>query len=161
MPQALLIDLRERVVAFVEAGNSCSEAARHSDTSASFAVKLMSLYLEAGSAAARPNGGKRHGKLNPSEGFLLAFVKRSPDVTMPELAAKLSAEKSIEVAPQSLSRWLIKKGFSFKKNFAGERAGSPLEVPAKGRRCWELSQSIQINLGLVAARKYCCETNTG
>jgi transposase len=63
----------------------------------------------------RPIGGKRHGKLDPVEGFLLAYVKRSPDVTMPELAGILHADKGLEVAPQSLSRWIIKKGFSFKK----------------------------------------------
>ena len=44
MPHAVSIDLRERVVAFVEAGNSCNEVAWHLDTSVSFAVKLMSLY---------------------------------------------------------------------------------------------------------------------
>jgi transposase len=122
MPQALSNDLRERVVAFVEAGNSCHEAARHFDTSVSFAVNLMALYRETGSVAPRPNGGKRHGKLDPVEGFVLALVRRSPDVTMPELAGMLQAEKGLEVAPQSLSRWLIKKGFSFKKNTAGKRA---------------------------------------
>ena len=67
MPHSLSIDLRERVVAFVEAGNSCNEAARHFDTSVSFVVKLMSLYRETGSVAPRPNGGKRHGKLDPAD----------------------------------------------------------------------------------------------
>jgi transposase len=122
MPQALSNDLRERVVAFVEAGNSCHEAARHFDTSVSFAINLMALYRKTGSVAPRPSGGKRHGKFDPVEGFLLAYVKRSPDVTMPELAGILHADKGLEVAPQSLSRWLIKKGFSFKKNTAGKRA---------------------------------------
>jgi len=46
--------------------------------------------------------------------FLVNLVTRKPDVTMPELAAALLAEKAIKAAPQSLSRWLIKKGFSFK-----------------------------------------------
>jgi transposase len=122
MPQALSNDLRERVVAFVESGHSCNEAALHFDTSVSFAVNLMALYRETGSVVPRPNGGKRHGKLDPVESFLLAHVKRAPDVTMPELAGLLYEEKGLEVAPQSLSRWLIKKGFSFKKNTAGKRA---------------------------------------
>jgi transposase len=120
MPHPLSNDLRERVVAFVEAGNSCNEAARHFDTSVSFTVNLMALLRETGSFEPRPAGGKRHGKLDPAEAFLLAFVGRAPDVTMPELAA---AEKDIKATPQSLSRWLIKKGFSFKKNTAGIRTG--------------------------------------
>ena len=122
MPQPLSNDLRERVVAFVEAGNSCNEAARHFDTSVSFAVNLMALFRETGSVEPRAIGGKRHGKLDTAEVLLVDFVTRKPDVTMPELAMVLLAKKGIRAAPQSLSRWLIKKGFSFKKNAAGIRA---------------------------------------
>ncbi|CAN5181466.1 hypothetical protein BH10PSE7_BH10PSE7_11890 [soil metagenome] len=121
MPHPLSNDLRERVVAFVEAGNSRHEAAEHFGTSVSFAVNLMALYRETGSVEPRPIGGKRHGKLDAAETFLLAFVGRTPDVTMPELAAALQEVKGIRAAPQSLSRWLIKKGFSFKKNTSGQR----------------------------------------
>ena len=121
MPHPLSNDLRERVVAFVGCGNSCHEAARHFDTSVSFAVNLMALYRTTGSVDPRPVGGKRHGKLDVVEAFLRAFVARKSDVTMPELAAALLEDKGILVAPQSLSRWLIKKGFSFKKNSSGKR----------------------------------------
>lgn len=122
MPHPLSNDLRERVVGFVEAGHSRHEASRHFGTSVSFAVNLMALYQETGTVEPRAMGGKRHGKLDVVEGFLLATVKRSPDMTMPELAAVLLAEKGIEVTPQSLSRWLINRGFSFKKNASGKRA---------------------------------------
>jgi transposase len=135
MPHPLSNDLRERVVAFVEAGNSCNEAARHFDTSVSFAVNLMSLLRETGSIEPRPMGGKRHGKLDPAEAFLLAFVERTPDVTMPELATALLAEKGIVAAPQSLSRWLIKKGFSFKKTLRASEQDRP-EL-AKARAEWK------------------------
>lgn len=121
MPHALSKDLRERVVSFVAAGHSCHEAARRFDTSVSFAVNLMALYRKTGSVEPRAMGGKRHGKLDAAEAFLLASVKRSPDMTLPELAAALLAEKGIAVVPQSLSRWLINKGFSFKKNTSGKR----------------------------------------
>ena len=121
MPHPLSIDLRERVVAFIEAGHSRNEAAKHFRTSVSFAVNLMTLYQKTGSVAGRAIGGKRHGKLDAAEGFLLDFVKRQPDVTMPELAAALALEMGIKAAPQSLSRWLIKKGVSYKKNPAGQR----------------------------------------
>ena len=105
MPHPLSNDLRARIVAFVGDGHSCHEAARHFDTSVSFAVNLMSLYRATGSVEPRPFGGKRHSKLDPAETFLKAFVNRQPDVTMPELAAALMQEKCILVAPQSLSRW--------------------------------------------------------
>ena len=48
MPHALSNDLRKRVVAFIEAGNSCNEASRHFGASVSFAVNLMTLYRETG-----------------------------------------------------------------------------------------------------------------
>ena len=121
MPKALSNDLRLRVIRFVEAGHSCHEASRRFATSVSFAVNLMTLYRKTGSVKPRANGGKRHGKLEAAQAFLLAHVKQSPDVTMPELAALLHASKGIEVVPQSLSRWLIRNGFSFKKNTAGVR----------------------------------------
>ena len=69
--------------------------ARHFDTSVSFAVKLMALLRDTGSLEPRPSGGKRHGKLDPAEGFLLAFVERRPDVTMPELAGALLERRTL------------------------------------------------------------------
>ena len=77
-------------------------------------------------------GGKRHGKLDPAEAFLLAFVERTSDVTMPELATALLAEKGIVATPQSLSRWLIKKGFSFKKKHFGPANKTGLNWPRPG-----------------------------
>jgi hypothetical protein len=47
----------------------------------SFAVNLMALYRETGSVEPC---GKRHGKLDAAEAFLLDFVARRPDVTVPE-----------------------------------------------------------------------------
>ena len=123
MPQPLSKDLRERVVAFVEAGHSRHEAAARFATSVSFAVNLMRLHRETGSVEPRPLGGRRHGKLDQAEAFLLGLVEKRPDITMPELAAALLADKHIKAAPQSLSRWLIKKGLSFKKNHSRRRAG--------------------------------------
>ena len=41
MGQCYSLDLRVRVVAFVEAGHSCRAAARHFGVSDSFAIKLL------------------------------------------------------------------------------------------------------------------------
>jgi len=45
------------------------------------------------------------------------------DITMPELAAELPGRGTV-VAPSSISRWLIRNGYRFKKKAAGQRAGS-------------------------------------
>jgi transposase len=114
------IDLRERVRAEVESGRSRRAAARRYDVSASFAVKLADRISRTGSAAparqGRPPGG---GKLRPYLRVLLEWVEAKSDITMPELAAKLKAEKDVTAHPASLSRVLLKAGLSFKKNTAG------------------------------------------
>jgi transposase len=114
------IDLRERVQAAVGRGESRRAAARRYDVSASFAVKLADRVSRTGSAEperqGRPPGG---GKLAPYLGALLEWVESEPDITMPELAAKLQAEKDVTVHPASLSRVLLKAGLSFKKNAGG------------------------------------------
>jgi transposase len=64
----------------------------------------------------RPPGS---GKLAPHLDALLAWVEAAPDMTMPELAAKLRAERDVTAHPASLSRVLLQAGLSFKKNTAG------------------------------------------
>src|SRR5216683_2841393 len=118
------IDLRERVQAEVEGGQSRRAAARRYNVSASFAVKLVDLVSRTGSAQparqGRPPGG---GKLAPHLTALLEWVEAEPDITMPELAAKLKAEKDVTAHPASLSRVLLKAGLSFKKTLLASEAG--------------------------------------
>lgn len=121
MPHPLSNDLRERVVAYVEAGHSCHEAASHFDTSVSFAVNLMRRWRETGRVDPKPRGGFRHGKLAPHRDFILAAVAARHDITMPELAKVLAKTKGVTVDPSSLSKFLIGCGLSFKKNPAGQR----------------------------------------
>jgi transposase len=69
----------------------------------------------------RPRGG---GKLAPYAATLIRWVDEEGDITMPELAAKLAAEFGVVAHPASLSKFLIKQGFSAKKNTAGNRGRS-------------------------------------
>jgi transposase len=114
------IDLRERVQEDIESGQSRRAAARRYAVSPSFAVKLAERISRTGSAEparqGRPPGG---GKLAPYLTALLKWVEAKPDITMPELADKLKAEKDVTAHPASLSRVLLKAGLSFKKNSAG------------------------------------------
>lgn len=115
MPHPLSRDLRERVVAFVEAGHSRNEATAHFGTLVSFAVNLMKLWRETGGVEPRPRGGFRHGKLGPHKDFILAAVAANSDITMPELAEELAKAKGVKADPSNLSKFLIALGFSFKK----------------------------------------------
>ena len=118
------IDLRDRVQAEVESGRSRRAAARRYDVSPSFVVKLAARVSRTGSAEparqGRPPGG---GKLAPHLPALLDWVEAEPDITMPELAAKLKAEKDVTVHPASLSRVLLQAGLSFKKGSSCVRVG--------------------------------------
>jgi transposase len=60
MTQSYSLDLRVRVVAFVEAGHSCRAAARHFRVSDSFAIKLLQRQRQSVRQAAGPRR-RRHG----------------------------------------------------------------------------------------------------
>jgi transposase len=47
--------------------------------------------------------------------YLIAVVEAQPDITMPELAAQLHAERGMTAAVASLSKLLCRAGFSYKK----------------------------------------------
>ena len=133
MGKSYSLDLRERVQADIESGRSRRGAARRYEVSASFAVKLADRVLRTGSAEparqGRPPGG---GKLAPYVPALLAWVEAEPDITMPELAAKLKAEQDVTAHPASLSRVLLKAGLSFKKNTAGLGGRARRRAPGAG-----------------------------
>ena len=59
--------------------------------------------------------------IEPHRAFLLVSLEKvaeKADITMPELAAELAAATCQKVAPTSLSRWLIRIGYRFKKRMA-------------------------------------------
>jgi transposase len=110
-------------------------AAAHFRVSVSFVVKLIAAFRATGSLKAKPEGGWRYSKLDPHRDFLMRQVAEKDDITMPELAAEL-ADRGAVVDPSSISRWLIRNGYRFKKNAAGQRTGPPRRrsrTPGVGR----------------------------
>jgi transposase len=131
MPRPYSLDLRERVVRFVEAGRSRHAAAAHFGVSVSFVVILMRTYRRTGNLVPKASGGRRHSKLDPHGAFLLARVADKDDITMPELAAELAGDRN-GAAPASISRWLIRNGYRFKKNAAQRtRSSRPQQGAAR------------------------------
>jgi transposase len=120
MTQSFSLDLRVRVAAFVGAGHSCRAAARHFGVSDSSAIKLVRRTRDTGSPApdrqGRPPG---RGKLVAYETFLIQTVEARPAITMPELAARLLEEHGVVAAPAMLSRFLCRRGFTYKKTADG------------------------------------------
>ena len=89
----------------------------------------MSALRERGTLAPKPVGGRRHAKLEPHRVFILDRVAERVDITMPELARELERACAVKADPASLSRWLIRNGFRFKKNSPGQRMRSPRHSP--------------------------------
>jgi transposase len=135
MGRSYSVDLRERVVAFVEAGHSRRAAARRFAVGDSFAIKLMQRVLASGSCKpgqqGRPAGG---GKLAPYAAFLLGAVEAKPDITMPELQARLIEAHAVTAAPAALSRFLCRHGLTYKKALMAEERDRP-DV-REARRLW-------------------------
>ncbi len=118
MAKSYSFDLRERVIQFVDQGHSRRAAARRFDVSPSFAIKLVERWRRTGSSAPGRRGGARRDKIGPHREFVIARVAEVPDITMPELAAEM-ALRGVLIDPSSLSRFLCKAGFTYKKNAAG------------------------------------------
>jgi len=125
MPKAYSLDLRERVAGFVVGGRSCHAAAVYFSVSVSFVVRLRKSFQTTGSLKPKPSGGRRHAKLDPHRAFLIARIEEKADITMPELATELALATGTRADPASLSRFLIRNGYRFKKNACGKRARSP------------------------------------
>ena len=71
-----------------------------------------------------PAGGG-HAKLEPHRTFLLEKLAEKADITMPELAAELAAATCEKADPASLSRWLIRIGYRFKKTLRASEHDRP------------------------------------
>lgn len=125
MGKSSSVDLRVRIIGEIESGGSCRSAARRFGVSAATAVRLAQRKARTGSVApARQGRPKGSGMLDRHAVALIGWVEADGDITMPELAARLLAERGVKAHPASLSRLLIGHGFTVKKNAAGERSRS-------------------------------------
>lgn len=77
------LELRERAVAFLEAGHSHRATAKRLDTSVKFVNDMIKLKRETGSLAAKPQGNQgQQSKLNPLGKWVDARMKAKPDLTL-------------------------------------------------------------------------------
>ncbi len=126
MPRPYSLDFRNRIFAAHLKGVSCRQVGDLYGVSPSCAVKLVAHQRRTGTlepdTLGRPRGS---GKLEPYRDFLIETVTTQPDITMPELAARLEDVHAVVAHPASLSRFLRKAGFTYKKN--ADRIGAPTQ----------------------------------
>lgn len=109
------IALRERVVAFVEEGNSRREAGRHFRVPPRFVNELMKLKAQTGGLAARRQGhGVGKGKLEAHAEFVRRRMAENGELTLDALCVEL-AGRGLSVHRSNVCRLLHRLGLSHKK----------------------------------------------
>jgi len=116
------LDLRERVVAAVESGQSCRAVAKTFGVGVSSVVKWSQRHRETGSVAAKPMGGKRPVVLAGQRAFILDRIRRQPNISLRALASEL-AERGITVSYGAVWTFVHREGLSHKKRPAARRTG--------------------------------------
>lgn len=122
MVRAYSLDLRERAVARVAAGESVRSVAATLQVSVSSVVKWSQRHRATGSAAAKPMGSRRPLRLAGERAWLLARLASEPHVSLRRLQREL-AERGIVASYGAVWSLVRSEKLSFKKNRAGERAG--------------------------------------
>ena len=112
------IELRQRVVAHVEAGNTHHSAALRFDVSVKFVNDMVRLKRETGSLSPKRQGNPGIGKLTRHQEWVRAQVGAKGEITLDEMASRLKAERGVSVAPSSVWRLFQRLGLSHKKRFA-------------------------------------------
>lgn len=114
------MELRVRVMAFVDEGHGHRDAARRFRVSPRFVNDLVKPRRETGVLTARRQGnGGGHGKLTGVTGWLNARVTAKGEITLDELVAELAQFHHIDVHRATVWRVLRGLGLTHKKSPAG------------------------------------------
>ena len=123
MARPFSLDLRERVVAAVVAGESCRKVAANYKVSVASVVRWSQRFRASGSAAAKRMGGNRPRSLAGEQDWLLGRLAAVPDLTLRALVAELGA-RGVVTSYGSVWRIVHNAGMSFKKNSVRRRTRS-------------------------------------
>ena len=114
---ALSNDLRERLVAAVDAGQSRRGAADRFGVSAASAVRWTQRARDTGSFEAKPLGGDhRSQRIESHADFIMTSVAETPDITLEELRAKLIEQCGETFGTTTIWRFFNRRGVTFKKS---------------------------------------------
>jgi len=115
------IELRERVVTFVEKGNTHRAAAAHFRTSVSFVNTMVKLKQETGALAPKQQGhGGKPNKVTRFDAWARAQITKDKDITLQKLRYRLACDHGVEIAVSTAFYWLRRLGFTHKKRPAGD-----------------------------------------
>ena len=123
MGRSLPMELRQRVVDFVEEGHRHRAAAARFRVSIKFVNDMVILKRETGSLEAKPQGnGGGHGKLAGVAEWIARRITEKRDLTLDELGVELREGPGVEAPRVSVWRHLRGLGLTHKKRPARHRA---------------------------------------
>lgn len=120
MGKPLPVELRQRVVDFVDEGHTHRAAASQFRVSIKFVNDMVRLKKATGSLEAKPQGnGGGHGKLAGVAGWIERRIFEKRDLTLDELVAELRDGQGVDAHRVSVWRRLRGIGLTHKKRLAG------------------------------------------
>jgi transposase len=158
MPAAYSHDLRERVVAVVEAGVSRRRAARQFKVGVSTVIRWAARLAATGSYAALPSGGDHKSKaVETHKDWLLDLVKAEPDLTLSEIHIRLQATRGLKKSFSCLWRFFARHDITFTKTLhAAEQDRDDVKA---AREAWREDQASLMARRLVFIDETATTTN--
>ena len=123
MAKPYSLDLRERVIARVMAGETVRSIAERFDISPSCVVKWSQRYRSTGSAVPGKLGGNIPGKIAGEYRLWLVERTKAGDFTIRGLVVEL-ADRGLKVDYRTMWSFVHAEKLSFKKKRSGNRTGS-------------------------------------
>ena len=145
MVKAHPIEIRSRVIAFVEEGHSHREAARHVRVSPRFVNDMVTLKRESGGLGVSVRGGRRRSKLGPYEDWMRARLIQKGDLTLDEIAVELVSVHGVTVHRGSVGKWLHRLGLSHKKLCSPANSCVPTWLSGARRGLKSVSLSLLVS----------------
>ncbi len=115
MARAFSLDLRRRVIDAITEGLSTREAARRFRIGVSTAGSWHRAWRATGSIQPGRQGAREGSKLDRHEAFILDLVDVEKDITLAEIAARLSTERGVRSCAATVHGFFKKRGVTFKK----------------------------------------------
>ena len=118
MARALSLDLRERVIAAIEGGASCGQAAERFGVGKASAIRWHARFRAEGEIAAKPMGGDRHShRTEAHAALILRAYEARPQIFLREVRDVLS-ECGAAASLSGLSRFFRRHGITRKKGIS-------------------------------------------
>lgn len=115
MAKSLSFDIRQRVIAAIEGGMSCRQAAARFGVSAASAIRWRDRQQREGDFTSKQQGGDRKSqRIEAHAQLILDAVAVKPDITLAELRGKLM-EQGVAAGVATLWRFFDRRKITLKK----------------------------------------------